>query len=135
GAGVFYGAALTEAAACRGKDVLIVGGANSAGQAALSFARFALKVTILVRGAAITDGMSQYLVDRITDTANIEVLPLAEVLRAHGADRLEGVDVACGESRTERRLEAAAMFIFIGSTPRSDMAAGLVARDPSGFIL
>ncbi|HME73459.1 MAG TPA: fused response regulator/thioredoxin-disulfide reductase, partial [Myxococcota bacterium] len=54
---------------------------------------------------------------------------------AHGADRLEGVDVACGESRTERRLEAAAMFIFIGSTPRSDMAAGLVARDPSGFIL
>ena len=135
GAGVFYGAALTEAAACRGKDVLIVGGANSAGQAALSFARYALKVTILVRGAELTEGMSQYLVDRITDTANIEVLPRAEVLRAYGADRLEGVDVACGEARTERRLEAAAMFIFIGSTPRSDLAAGLVARDPGGFIL
>lgn len=135
GAGVFYGAALTEAAACRGKDVLIVGGANSAGQAALSFARFALKVTILVRGATLTEGMSHYLVDRITDTANIEVLTRAEVVRAHGADRLDGVDVACGEARATRRLEAAAMFIFIGSTPRSEMAAGLVERDPGGFIL
>ena len=135
GAGVFYGAALTEAAACRGKDVLIVGGANSAGQAALSFARLALKVTILVRGASLTEAMSQYLVDRIADTANIEVLPRAEVVRAHGTNRLEGVDVECGETRAARRLEAAAMFIFIGSTPRSDMAAGLVERDPVGFIL
>jgi thioredoxin reductase (NADPH) len=135
GAGVFYGAALTEAAACRGKDVLIIGGANSAGQAALSFARYARKVTMLVRGAALTEGMSHYLVDRITDTANIEVLPRAEVVGAQGADRLEAVDVACGEARTVRRLEAAAMFIFIGATPRSDMAAGLVERDPGGFIL
>ena len=135
GAGVFYGAALTEAAACRGKDVLIVGGANSAGQAALSFARFALKVTILVRGATLADGMSQYLVVRIADTANIEVLPRAEVVGVHGADRLEGVDVVCGEARTTRRLEAAAMFIFIGSTPRSDIAAGLVERNSGGFIL
>ncbi len=135
GAGVFYGAALTEAAACRGKDVLIIGGANSAGQAALSFARYARKVTMLVRGAAFTEGMSQYLVDRITDTANIEVLPGAEVVSVHGAVRLEAVDVVCGETRAGRRLEAAAMFIFIGSTPRSDIAAGLVACDPGGFIL
>ncbi|MGA2639713.1 MAG: FAD-dependent oxidoreductase [Spirochaetia bacterium] len=135
GAGVFYGAALTEAAACRGKDVLIVGGANSAGQAALSFARYARKVTILVRGAALTESMSQYLVDRITDTANIEVLARAEVVAAHGADRLEAVEAACGESRAVRKLEAAAMFVFIGSTPQSDIAAGLVERDPGGFIL
>ena len=134
GAGVFYGAALTEAAACRGKDVLIVGGANSAGQAALSFARYARKVTVLVRGAALTEGMSQYLVDRITDTSNIEVLARAEVVAAHGAGRLEAVDIS-GETGEARRLEAAAMFIFIGSAPRSDLAAGLVQRDPGGFIL
>jgi thioredoxin reductase (NADPH) len=135
GTGVFYGAALTEAAACRGKDVLIVGGANSAGQAALSFARYARKVTMLVRGAALMEGMSQYLVDRVTDAANIEVLPHAQVVGVHGAHRLEAVDVACGEAGAVRTLEAAAMFIFIGSTPRSDMAAGLVERDPAGFIL
>jgi thioredoxin reductase (NADPH) len=135
GAGVFYGAALAEAAACRGKHVLIVGGANSAGQAALSFARYAARVTILVRGAALTEGMSQYLVDRITDTANIEVFARAEVVGVHGADRLEAVDVACGDGRAARRLEAAAMFVFIGSTPRSEIAAGLVERDPGGFIL
>ncbi len=135
GAGVFYGAALTEAAACRGKDVLIVGGANSAGQAALSFARYARKVTMLVRGAALTEGMSQYLVVRIGDAANVEVLAHAEVVAAHGAGRLEAVDVVSGEARETRRLEATAMFIFIGATPRSDLAAGLVERDPGGFIL
>ncbi len=100
GAGVFYGAALTEAAACRGKDVLVVGGANSAGQAALSFARYARRVTILVRGDALSEGMSQYLVDRVTDAANIEVLSRAEVVGVHGADRLEAVDVACGGARS-----------------------------------
>ena len=135
GAGVFYGAALTEAASCRGKDVLIVGGANSAGQAALSFARYARKVTMLVRGDALSEGMSRYLVDRVADAPNIEVLSRAEVVGVHGAERLEAVDVACGEARPARTFEAAAMFIFIGSTPRSDMAAGLVERDPAGFIL
>jgi thioredoxin reductase (NADPH) len=135
GAGVFYGAALTEAAACRGKDVLIVGGANSAGQAALSFARYARKVTMLVRGASLTEGMSMYLVDRITAAANIEVLAGAEVVAAQGTDRLETVDVALGDTREVRRLEAAAMFIFIGARPRSEVAAGLVERDPGGFIL
>ena len=135
GAGVYYGAALTEAAAVRGKEVLIVGGANSAGQAALSFARYALKVTMLVRGAALAESMSSYLVDRVKDTPNIEVLAAAEVVAVHGAGRLEGADVAVGPARDVRRLEAAAMFIFIGSTPRSDVAAGLVERDPGGFIL
>jgi len=135
GAGVYYGAALTEAAACRGKDVLIVGGANSAGQAALSFARYARKVTMLVRGPSLTESMSSYLVDRVTDTPNIEVLTGAQVTAVYGAGRLEGADVAAGPAREVRRLEAAAMFIFIGSTPRSDFVSGLVARDPGGFIL
>ena len=135
GAGVFYGAALTEAAACRGKDVLIVGGANSAGQAALSFARYARKVTMLVRGASLAEGMSAYLVDRIADTPNIEVLTGAQVVAAHGSGRLEGADVSCGAASGTRRLEAAAMFIFIGATPRSEVAASLVERDRNGFIL
>ena len=135
GAGVFYGAALTEAAACRGKDVLIVGGANSAGQAALSFARYARTVTILVRGGSLTEGMSTYLVDRITAAANIEVLTKAEVVAAQGTDRLQAADVAWGPAREVRRLAAAAMFIFIGASPRSEVAAGLVDRDPGGFIL
>jgi thioredoxin reductase (NADPH) len=135
GAGVFYGAALTEAGSVRGKDVLIVGGANSAGQAALSFARYARKVTMLVRGASLAEGMSQYLADRIASTPNIEVLTGAEVLAAQGSGRLEAVEVVCGPERTTRRLEGAGMFIFIGSTPRSDLGAGLVERDPGGFIL
>jgi thioredoxin reductase (NADPH) len=135
GAGVFYGAALTEAPACRGKHVVIVGGANSAGQAALSFARYAGRVTILVRGASLAESMSQYLVDRIADTPSIEIRAHTEIVEAHGAGRLEAVDLVCGEGRATSRLDAAAMFIFIGSTPRSDIAAGLVERDPGGFIL
>jgi thioredoxin reductase (NADPH) len=135
GAGVFYGAALTEAGATRGKDVLIVGGANSAGQAALSFARYARKVTVLVRGASLAEGMSAYLVSRIADAANIEVLTGAQVVAAHGAGRLESVEVACAPGGETRRLEVAAMFIFIGATPRSDLVAELAVRDPGGFIL
>ena len=134
GAGVFYGAALTEAAACRGKDVLIVGGANSAGQAALSFARYARKVTMLVRGASLTEGMSMYLVDRINAAGNVDVLTGAEVVAARGTGRLEAADVALGAARDVHTLDAAAMFIFIGSSPRSEVAAGLVERDPGGFI-
>jgi thioredoxin reductase (NADPH) len=135
GAGVYYGAALTEAAACRGKDVLIVGGANSAGQAALSFARYAHRITMLVRGHSLGEAMSAYLVDRIADTPNIEVLAEAALVAAHGTGHLEAVDVAVGPGREVRRLEAAALFIFIGSTPRTEIAAGLVERDPGGFIL
>ena len=136
GAGVFYGAALTEAAACRGKDVLIVGGANSAGQAALSFARYARKVTILVRGASLTESMSQYLVDRITDTANIEVLPHAEVAAAHGTDqpgsRGRGLRRRPGRRAGSKRRPCSSSS---ARRRRSDIASGLVERDPGGFIL
>ena len=135
GAGVFYGAALTEAGAVRGQDIVIVGGANSAGQAALSFARHARKVTMVVRGASLAAGMSQYLQDRIADTPVIEVVADAEISAVHGKQRLEAAEVVVGPAREARRLEAAAMFIFIGSAPRSDLAAGLVERDPAGFVL
>ena len=135
GAGVFYGAALTEAGAVRGQDIVIVGGANSACQAALSFARHARKVTMVVRGASLAAGMSQYLQDRIADTPVIEVVADAEISAVHGKQRLEAAEVVVGPAREARRLEAAAMFIFIGSAPRSDLAAGLVERDPAGFVL
>lgn len=135
GSGVYYGTAPREAIFHRDGLVYIVGGANSAGQAALSFARYARKVTMLVRGASLTEGMSMYLVDRIRDAANIEVLTGAEAVGVQGSGRLEAVEVASGPQREVRRIEAVAMFIFIGSTPRSDLVDGLLARDAGGFIL
>ncbi len=134
-AGVYYGAALTEAAASRGKDVVIVGGANSAGQAAMFFSRHARKVTMLVRGPDLAAGMSRYLVDRIGETPNIEVLLHSSVASARGDGHLEAVTVADSETNAQRELECAAMFIFIGSTPRTAICAELVTRDPQGFVL
>lgn len=135
GAGVYYGAGLSEAASCRGADVAIVGGANSAGQAALLFARYARRVTMLVRAASIRVSMSSYLADRIETTENIEVFTRTSVRALRGADHLESIAVVSDESGEERHLEANAMFVFIGSEPRSDMVAGLVHRDEFGFIV
>jgi thioredoxin reductase (NADPH) len=135
GAGVYYGSATTEAVLYRGQDVCIVGGANSAGQGALFFARYAGKVTILARAGRLTPGMSQYLVDRIEASSNIEVIGNVEVVEVCGGDRVEHVairDLATSETRT---IRAAAVFIFIGGAPRSGMVAGTVARDDRGFIL
>jgi thioredoxin reductase (NADPH) len=123
GAGVYYGAALTEAAAYRGQDVLIVGGANSAGQGAMFFSRYARKVTLLVRGPELSAGMSRYLVDRIAETPNVEVLVNTSVVGTRGNGRLEAVTVAAG------------MFIFIGAAPRTALCADLVLRDAQGFVL
>ncbi len=135
GAGVFYGAALD-----RGRGVPRQGRADrrrrelgGPGGAELRALR-AQGHDAGARGVAHR-GDVPYLVDRIADTPNIEVLTGAEVAAVHGPGRLEAADVACGPARDVRRLEAAAMFIFIGSTPRSEMAAGLVERDPGGFIL
>ncbi len=134
GAGVYYGAALTEVATYRGADVLVVGGANSAGQGAMFFSRYARKVTMVVRGAGLS-AMSQYLVDRIRDAVNVEVLTGTVVRGVRGEGRLEGVtlaDVATGETR---EIPAAAAFIFIGMAPRTEILAKLVARDAEGFVL
>jgi thioredoxin reductase (NADPH) len=135
GAGVYYGAALTEAATYRGRDVIVVGGANSAGQGAMFFSRHARKVTMLIRGGDIASGMSRYLVDRIADTPNIEVLVNTRVVSAHGDTRLEGVTIANSATGEQRELPAAAMFIFIGAAPRTEMCADLVMRDAQGFVL
>jgi thioredoxin reductase (NADPH) len=135
GAGVYYGSALSEAALYRDQDVFVVGGANSAGQAAIFFSRYARTVTILLRGPDLSRSMSQYLIDRINETANIIVLPNTTVVGVHGEGRLDAIDLqdtSTGETRTR---EAAAMFIFIGSAPRTNMVADLVARDERGFIL
>lgn len=134
GAGVYYGAALTEAATYRGQDVIIVGGANSAGQGAMFFSRHARKVTILVRGPELSAGMSRYLVDRIAETPNVEVLVNTSVAGARGNGRLEAVTVLDSRSGEQRELAAAAMFIFIGTAPRTALCADLVMRDTQGFV-
>lgn len=135
GAGVYYGAALTEAAHYRDQDMYVVGGANSAGQGAMFFSRFARKVTILVRGSSLEAGMSQYLVDQIGAMENIEVLLRTEVREVKGESKLEEITIANLDSVDEVTLPAAAMFIFIGAVPPTDLVKGLVERDSSGFIV
>jgi thioredoxin reductase (NADPH) len=135
GAGVYYGAAVTEAAYYKGEHVYVVGGANSAGQGAMFFSRYASKVTMVVRGSSLEKGMSQYLVDQIDETENIEVLLRTNVISADGADKLETIrlkNIDSGESTT---VPATAMFIFVGAVPHTDMVAGLLERDRAGFIL
>lgn len=135
GAGVYYGASLSEAAACRGVDVVIVGGANSAGQAALLFARYARKVIVLVRGESLKASMSTYLIDRIEAADNIEVRTHTSVVGVCGTDRLEAIDLVREDTGERSTLPAAAMFVLIGSTPQSHVVADLVERDEAGFIL
>ncbi len=135
GAGIYYGAALTEAAYYRDQDVYVVGGANSAGQGAMFFSRYARKVTMLVRGSSLEAGMSQYLVDQIGNTANIEVLLRTEVLEVIGDNRLEKITISNLDSGKSETLPAAAMFIFIGAVPPTELVSGLVERDRAGFIV
>jgi len=135
GCGVFYGAAMTEAATYRGRPVVVVGGANSAGQGALFFSRYASQVTMLVRASSLAKGMSQYLIERIAAAPNIEVVTGVAVAAASGSDHLESVEIELLGTGERRRLEPAAMFLFIGSAPHTDMAAGFVAMDETGYIL
>lgn len=135
GAGVYYGSALSEATLYRDRTVIVVGGANSAGQGAMFFSRQARTVTMLVRGPSLASSMSQYLIDRINETANIIVSPNTIVTAVQGSDRLEAVRVRDTVTGEERDMDAAAMFIFIGTAPRTAMVADLVERDAQGFIL
>lgn len=135
GAGIYYGAALTEAAFYRDQDVFVVGGANSAGQGAMFFSRYARKVTMLVRSSSLESGMSQYLVDQIGNTENIDVVLRTEVVEAIGESRLEKIVVSNLDTNKKETLEAAAMFIFIGAVPPTDLVSGLVERDRAGFIV
>jgi len=134
GAGLYYGAALTEAAHYRDRDVIVIGGANSAGQGAVFFSHYARHVTILVRGKSLAESMSHYLVDQIAATPNIEVVPETEVLEVKGTDRLEALVVRTGDG-APREIAAAAVFVFIGARPRTEFCDGVLARDPGGFIM
>lgn len=135
GAGVYYGSALSEAILYRDKDVVVVGAANSVGQGAMAFSRYARTVTVLMRGPDLRRSMSQYLVDRINETANIIVLPNTVVEGVGGTGRLEFVNVRHTDTNESRVLSAAAMFIFIGSAPRTAMVSGLVELDAHGYVL
>jgi thioredoxin reductase (NADPH) len=133
GAGVFYGAALSEASACRGEHIFVVGGANSAGQATMLFSRYASKVTMIVRRDSLRATMSSYLLDRIEATENVEVLTGAQVVEARGDKSLTEISVDVGG--TVETFAAGHLFIFIGAAPRSECASDLVETDDGGFIL
>jgi len=135
GAGVYYGGGATEALACKGEQVYVVGGANSAGQAAMNFAKYAERVVLLVRGDGLAATMSQYLIDQIQRMPNIQTWTHASVAEAHGDKRLEELSVLCTDTNKIERVPASSMFIFIGALPRTDWLAGLVERDERGFIL
>ena len=135
GAGVYYGAALTEAAYYKGKHMVVVGGANSAGQGAMHFSRFASKVTMVVRGVSLNKSMSQYLIDQINATKNIEVLLRTNVIEVTGKDKVEKVVVKNIDTEKVETLDAAVIFIFIGAKPHSELVADVVERDHVGFIL
>jgi thioredoxin reductase (NADPH) len=135
GAGVYYGTALSETALYQDKNLFVVGGANSAGQGALFLSRYARHVTILVRGKELKASMSRYLIDRIKETKNIDVLTHTVVASVGGNGRLETITLADTETDDTREVEGDGMFVFIGSAPRTEMVAGLVERDPQGFIL
>ncbi|MFJ6845423.1 FAD-dependent oxidoreductase [Streptomyces griseoluteus] len=135
GCGVFYGSALTEAPSCQGHDVFIVGGANSAGQAAMYLSRFAKSVTLLVRGADLSASMSHYLVQQITEAPNVVVRARTEVGAAHGSDRLERLTLRRVDTGEADQVEAQWMFVFIGAAPLTGWLDGTVRRDGRGFIL
>jgi thioredoxin reductase (NADPH) len=135
GRGVFYGSALTEAANCKEQDVYIVGGANSAGQAAVYLARTARSVTILVRGESLTQSMSYYLIQQIEGIENIDVRTCTEVVEAHGHKQLEQITVQDKNTGARETVEAGWLFVFIGAAPRTDWLDGKVARDPRGFVI
>jgi len=135
GAGVYYGAAMTEASACKDEDVFIVGGANSAGQAAMFFSRYARRVVMLVRGSSLALSMSQYLIEQIRQTPNIHVEYNSQITEAFGAERLEAVSILCSTSGETQKVPAASLFIFIGAAPGTDWLVGSLDRDEKGFIL
>jgi thioredoxin reductase (NADPH) len=134
-AGVYYGAAMTEAQMCAGEDVYVVGGANSAGQAAVYFSQFAGSVTILVRSDSLQKGMSQYLIDQIAQIDNIRVETNSEVVEAHGNGHLEAITIADREAGETKRVETPALFIFIGAVPCTAWLRGKLPMDERGYLL
>jgi len=133
GRGIYYGAALVEAAACKDEEVYVVGGANSAGQAALHFAKYACKVMMLVRGEGLSATMSKYLIDEIEGTSNIELKPRTQVLEAFGEEHLESLRLIGPQG--EYRVPASSLFVFIGAAPGTAWVPATILRDENGFLL
>ncbi len=135
GAGVYYGATMAEALSCRDEDVYVVGGANSAGQAAMHFSQYARRVIMIVRGGSLEKSMSQYLVEQIRKTPNIHVELNSSVAEVHGETHLEAVSIHCSESKETNSVPANYLFILIGAQPHTEWLGDLIERDQKGFIL
>jgi len=135
GAGVYYYAPMSEAFSYRGGNIYIVGGANSAGQAALYFSKFARQVTMLVRGNSLSDTMSQYLEDQIAATKNIEVRLNSSVIAVEGSDRCETITIQDNKTCSTETVPASALLIYAGAVPRTDWLAGVVERDAQGYVV
>jgi thioredoxin reductase (NADPH) len=135
GRGIYYGATASEASQTSGEDVYVVGAANSAAQAALNFARYAKRVVLVVRGAALEASMSQYLVSRVLETPNIDVRLRTEIVGARGDGHLEALTLADRGVGTEEEVETSWLFVFIGAAPRTDWLGDTVSRDGRGFVL
>lgn len=134
GAGVYYGGTVAEAFFCRGEDIYIVGGANSAGQAAVYFSRYARTVTMLVRGESLSENMSRYLIDQIEATKNIEVRLRTTVVEVHGQEHLESITIFDAAKNEQETVSATSLFIFIGALPHTEWLESVVQRDAHGFI-
>jgi thioredoxin reductase (NADPH) len=134
GAGIYYGAATTEAHACKNEDVYMVGGGNSAGQAAMYLSQFARRVFVVVRKPDLSSSMSQYLIDQINGTENIEVLPFTEVKAVNGEERLSEIKLEDVRNKETRNVPAAALFIFIGAKPITDWLQLSLIKDQRGFL-
>jgi thioredoxin reductase (NADPH) len=132
---VYYGATASEAMQCQDDEVYVVGAANSAGQAALNLARYAKRVVLVVRGGALEDTMSIYLVARIRAAHNIDVRLRSEVVAAHGNGHLEALTMADRDSQAEEELPTSWLFVFIGASPRTDWLGSSVIRDEKGFVV
>ena len=135
GAGVFYGGTVTEAQAMRGQQVFVAGAGNSAGQAAIYLAKYADRVTLLVRGSSLATSMSDYLIKQITATSNIEVSLNTQIVSGYGTRRLEHLVLQTSPSGETRTVPAAALFIFIGVQPHTSWLPPTILRDKQGFIL
>jgi thioredoxin reductase (NADPH) len=135
GAGIYYGAGMSEAPLYRDQDVYLVGGANAAGQAAMYFARYARSVTLLVHGPELAESMSQYLIDQIKATPRITVLTSTRVVEVTGETNLEAITITNTETCETQVLPTTALFVFIGATPQTDWLADVVERDEHGYIL
>ncbi len=136
GAGLYYGAGASEAALTKGEDVYIVGGGNSAGQAAMHFAGFAKRIFIVIRGESLKETLSQYLLDRLGSTPNVEVLPHTEVIALRGDKVLEEIALADRATGQQRSAKTRWLFVCVGGVPQTDWAGEVgVARDEGGYLL